>query len=110
MDNTKICKKCGKELPLEQFRQEKKRMNGKLYYRGACKECERQYCREHIKPKNRIKFSDNLQINVQRKFKDIIKERILDISTLNIIPIGTDEIFVKLMDYKNTWLSNLFCY
>ncbi len=43
---------------------------------------------------------------IQRHYKGIKPERILDISNLNIIPLGTDEIFVKLMDYKNTWLSN----
>ena len=30
----------------------------------------------------------------------------MDISNLKIISLGTDEVFVKLMDYKNTWLSN----
>lgn len=43
---------------------------------------------------------------IQRHYKDIKLERILDISRLNIILLGTDEIFVKLMDYKNAWLSN----
>ena len=31
---------------------------------------------------------------------------LLDTAKVNIIPLGTDEIFVKLMDYKNAWLSN----
>lgn len=105
MSDTKICKKCGRELPIEQFRQEKSKY-GKLYYRGTCKECERKHWREYVKVKNRINFSDNQQINVQRKFKEIQKERVLDISKIDIIPLGTDEIFVQLMDYKNTWLSN----
>ena len=43
---------------------------------------------------------------IQRHYKDIKPERILDISNLRIIPLGTDETFVKLMDYKNAWLSN----
>lgn len=35
---TKICKKCGRELPLERFRLAS--ANGIKYYRGACRECE----------------------------------------------------------------------
>ena len=41
-----------------------------------------------------------------REYKEIKKERILDISALNIELIGEDEIFVRLMDYKDIWLSN----
>lgn len=51
-------------------------------------------------------FSDNVEMLIQRKYKNINKERILDISAKDIVPIGTDEVFVKLMDYKNAWLSN----
>ena len=64
------------------------------------------YQREYLAEKNRVKFSDNLEILVERQYKDIKAERILDISNTGIIPLGTDEIFVKLMDYKNAWLSN----
>lgn len=47
-----------------------------------------------------------MEILIQRQYKDIKKERILDISDIDIIPLGTDEIFVELMDYKQAWLSN----
>ena len=43
---------------------------------------------------------------VKREYKVIEKERILDIEKIGILPIGTDEIFVKLMDCKGFWLSN----
>ena len=43
---------------------------------------------------------------VHRHYKEIQPGRKLDISNLNIIPLGADEMFVKLMDYKNAWLSN----
>lgn len=105
MDETKICKKCGRILPLENFRLMKGQFNNP-YYLGHCKECEYKDQRAYLEGKNKIRFSDNLQILIERKYKTIKKERILDISNTDIIPIGTDEIFVKLMDYKNTWLSN----
>lgn len=105
MDATKICKKCGKILPIENFRIIKGQFNNP-YYLGHCKECEYKNQREYLKKKNTIKFSDNLEILIHRKYKDIKKERVLDISVLNIIPFGTDETFVKMMDYKNIWFSN----
>lgn len=102
---TKICKKCGRILPIEKFRLVKGQFHNP-YYLNQCKECEYKYQRAYLEEKNKIEFSDDLEILIQRQYKEIKKERILDISNIDIIPLGTDEIFVKLMDYKNTWLSN----
>lgn len=103
---TKICKKCRRELPLERFRLSS--ANGVKYYRGACRECEALYDKEYSKKKmeKEFTFSDTMKFHITRKYKEISPERILDIDALNIIPYGIDEIFVKLMDYKDTWLSN----
>lgn len=105
----KLCKKCGRLLPLENFRLAKGQF-GNPYYRGSCKECEVEYDREHKKKKcsKEFEFKDDLEIITERKYKEICKERILDISAigLDIILLGTDEIFVKLMDYKDAWISN----
>ena len=43
---------------------------------------------------------------IKREYKTIEPARILNIDALGILPIGTDEIFVKLMDCKGFWLSN----
>lgn len=102
---TKICKKCGRILPVEKFRLVKGQFHNP-YYLGHCKECEKKYQREYLEEKNKIEFSDNMEMLIQRHYKDIKPERILDTAKVNIIPLGTDEIFVKLMDYKNVWLSN----
>lgn len=102
---TKTCSKCRRTLPADKFRL----VRGKLhepYYLGQCRECEYKYQREYLKEKNKIRFSDNLEMLVQRQYKEIKPERILDISSLDIAPLASDEIFVRLMDYKNTWLSN----
>ena len=102
---TKVCNKCGRILPIEKFRLVKGQFHNP-YYLGQCKECEIKYQRQYISKKKEVKFSDRLEILIERKYKDIRPERILDISNTDIIPLGTDEIFVKLMDYKNAWLSN----
>lgn len=103
---TKICKRCGRELPLDKFRLTS--ANGIKYYRGSCKACEAMYDKEYNrkKMKKEFTFSDDIEIIDIREFKEIDSNRILDISKLGIIPIGTDEVFVKLMDYKDTWISN----
>ena len=101
----KICKKCGRILPVEKFRLVKGQFHNP-YYLNQCKECEYKYQREYLAEKNKIEFSNNMEMLIPRHYKNIKEERILDISNLKIIPLGTDEIFVKLMDYKNAWLSN----
>ncbi len=102
---TKICKKCGRILPIEKFRLVKGQFHNP-YYLGHCKECEYKDQRDYLEEKNKVEFLDDLEMLIHRHYKDIKPERILDISKLNIIPFGTDEVFVKLMDYKNVWLSN----
>lgn len=102
---TKVCIKCGRELPFDKFRLMKSKYYAP-YYLGRCKECEDVYYREYMEAKNKIQFSDNIELLIDIKYKDIKPERILDISRLKIIPLGTDEVFVKLMDYRNIWLSN----
>ncbi len=102
---TKICKKCGRILPIERFRLVKGQFYNP-YYLSQCKECEYKYQRKYLEEKNKIEFPDNLEMLIQRHYKDIKPERMLDISKFKFIPLGTDETFVRLMDYKNTWLSN----
>lgn len=102
---TKICKKCGRILPVGEFRLVKGQFNNP-YYLGQCKECEYKYQRAYLEKKNKIEFSDDLEIFTNRCYKEFNPKRILDIEVLNIVPVNDDEMFVKLMDYKNAWLSN----
>ena len=102
---TKVCNKCGRVLPIEKFRLVKGQFYNP-YYLSQCKECEAEYQRQYISKKKEVKFSDSLEILIKRQCKETKPERILDISNIDIIPLGTDEIFVKLMDYKDVWLSN----
>lgn len=102
---TKICKKCGRVLPIDKFRLVKGQFNNP-YYLSQCKECEYKYQRKYLDKKNKVEFLGDMELLINRKYKEIKPERILDISNLDVIPLGTDETFVKLMDYKNAWLSN----
>lgn len=102
---TKICKKCCRILPIEKFRLVKGQFNNP-YYQNQCIECEYISQRAYLKVKNKVDFPDTMEMLIQRHYKDIISERVLDISVIDIIPLGIDEIFVKLMDYKKAWLSN----
>lgn len=104
-DETKICNKCGRILPLNKFRLVKGQFYNP-YYLGQCKECEYKYQRRYLEEKNKVCFSDDLEILIQREYKEIHPTRILDIYDINIVSMETDEIFVKLVDYKNIWLSN----
>lgn len=102
---TRVCNKCGRELPIDKF--ELMKPNSSHPYRlKTCKDCRYKYMRKLIEEKRDVKISDNIEILVHRSYKKINPERILDLSKTNILPIGTDEIFVKLMDYKDVWLSN----
>lgn len=103
-EEVKICKKCRKMLPLSKFRL----MHAKnhTYYLGHCKDCEREYSKRYGKEKRKTKFSDEIEILIARQYKKIKRERILNLDKAKIEPVGSDEIFVRLMDYKDIWLSN----
>ncbi len=66
---TKVCNKCGRILPIEKFRLVKGQFYNP-YYLSQCKECEAKYQRRYISKKKEVKFSDNLEILIERKYKD----------------------------------------
>lgn len=98
----KVCKVCGKELPLDRFEIiTPKNPKYKAYHISTCKKC-----RYKIRTDRKNQLSENVNILIKRKYKKINPERILDLSIADIQAITMDEIFVKLMDYKDIWLSN----
>lgn len=97
---TRVCKVCGEELPLDRFELIKPK-NKNPYHIYTCKKC-----RYEIHAERRDRLREDVEILIERKYKKINPERILDLSETDIQSIGLDEIFVKLMDYKDTWLSN----
>ena len=100
---TKICIKCGRELPLEQFYIHDSKGNRK----ARCKDC----CSEDRKKRRKInkaeKELDKKGINkfkIERKYKNIYDKRILDVGNLELV--AEDEIFVTVMDCPYLYISN----
>ena len=65
IETTKICKKCGRILPIEKFRLVKGQFYNP-YYLSQCKECEYKYQRKYLEEKNKIEFTDNLEMLFHR--------------------------------------------
>ena len=99
---TKICSKCGKELPVDQFRFGSS--NGYKYYRSECKECEKKYRKSYDEHQQKVTLPDKKDFLIHRKFKVIRPERILDVSSTGISLVADDEVFVKLMYCKDSQL------
>ena len=82
MEDTKICKKCGRILPIEKFRLCTGQFSNP-YYRGECKECEIKYEKEYKakKHKKEIAFLEEFNLGrvSKRKFKEIDKARIINL-------------------------------
>ena len=55
ISQTKICKKCGRLMPIEKFNLIKGQYNNP-YYLNQCKECEYKRQREYLEKKNKIEF------------------------------------------------------
>lgn len=99
-EENKICKVCGENLPIDKFELIKSKER-KTYHISTCRKC-----RYKMRITKKYILNDNIKNIIQRKYKEIKPERVLDLSLTNIELAGNDEIFVKLMDYKNVWISN----
>ena len=66
---TKICKKCGLEKPIEKFRKWYSSLRNKYYYRNKCRECERKQNNEY----NREKYNNGGK-EINKKYHDEHKE------------------------------------
>ena len=104
-NETKICKCCGRELPLSSFAK-----SGKKYTRKICKSCEN---KQRRKKREDNKFSNGIEqylsddsMHIQRQYKKINKDRILRKKASGIDFCAKDEKFVKLLYYKDAWISN----
>lgn len=92
LKETKICSKCGRELPLERFPQK-----GGTW----CKNCISFYSSEV-----RGFVTEENIVKIERLYKEPIPIRILDVEQAGIELISPDECFVRLINYKNAWISN----
>ena len=51
-------------------------------------------------------LSKDIEILIKRAYKEIQQKRILDLLSTDITTIADDEIFIRLMDFNKTWISN----
>ena len=104
-NETKICKCCGRELPLSSFAK-----NGKNHIRKICKSCMNKQRREknaEDRMNNRIaRYLSDDSMHIQRQYKKINQDRILRKKISGIDFCAKDEKFVKFMYYKDAWISN----
>ena len=91
MEQTKICNKCGRILPIERFSE------GKTW----CKNCVCVYVSE-----KRGFMSEDSIVKIERIYKESIPKRILDTKQAGIELVSPDECFVQLINYKKAWISN----
>lgn len=71
-ENTKVCNKCGRQLPLSNFHKQSKSKDGYTY---ACKECVAEYIKKHNKEKlEKIKQTTREELLQQLTPRDLILE------------------------------------
>lgn len=88
---TKICSKCGRELPLERFRKG-----------TVCKSCRSTYVSEL----NGFGITEENAVKIEKIYKEPIPERMIDTEQADVKLICSDERFVRLINYKDAWISN----
>lgn len=99
----KLCKSCGRNLPLNNF---VKLVGGS--YLHTCNKCIGKKMQE-TKFNNKLKSGEITEkdfVVIERIYKKISNERVLRKSVSGIPHIARDEKFVKLFDYKDSWISN----
>lgn len=102
---TKVCKCCGRELPLSEFTL----MYGKNHT-NTCKECVNKKQRDSRKKSNYKKglqqYLADDSMHIKHQYKEINGNRILRKKVSGIEHCTRDEKFVKLLYYKDAWISN----
>lgn len=97
---TRVCKRCGTEYPVGKFQLIKPK-NRKPYRIGTCNKCRYQDVK-----KRRNQLRQRANVITEHMYQVIPPQRILDINALGIQPIKEDEIFVRMIEYKDFWISN----
>ena len=97
---TKICKTCGRELPLEEFPNFFGRVS------RNCKCCSLEKRIEKRKQQTLETYEEDDTLKIKRVYKHIKKFQILTKKVSGIAHLSQFEKFVRLLDYKHTWVSN----
>lgn len=98
---TKVCKCCGRELPLSEFTI----MYGKNYT-NTCKECANKKREQTYYEKGLQQYLSDGSMHIKHQYKEIISNRILRKNVSGIKHCTRDEKFVRLIYYKDAWISS----
>ena len=98
---TKVCKCCGRELPLSEFTL----MYGKNYT-NTCKECANKKREQTYYEKGLQQYLSDGSMHIKHQYKEIISNRILRKNVSGIKHCTRDEKFVRLIYYKDAWISS----
>lgn len=96
-NETKICKKCGRELPLSKY--------SKIYgnaWAVTCKDCVIDTRTKKYYENGLTLYNTDKSMRTKRNYKTIHKSRILTKAVSGIAHIAKDERFVRLLDYKDS--------
>lgn len=97
------CTRCGQMLPIERFFINEK--TGTYY--NSCDRCGEQMAEYRKKKREKPIISADVTVVSKIKYKKIISERILNVKKTQLgIELFEDEIFVKMPDYLNAWISS----
>lgn len=73
---TKVCKKCGIEKPLTEFRKTHNKKYDRYYYRTECHDCELNYGRTYeLTRADRTEYNKEYNKKYREKNKDVLKEK-----------------------------------
>lgn len=97
------CNKCGGWFTAAEM--VRKVNNGNVKFH-VCKECENKYRREKRQEIKIEKFLADESLRICRKYKVIRPERTLSVEESGIALVADDEVFVRLLDYRDSWISN----
>jgi len=104
---TKICKKCGIEKPIENFRQKKNQL-GKYYLYSYCKQCETIYTREYIKQHYKERYKQIRKAS-DKRYRENHKEEIKNKSLIrykNMTPEQKEKRKTYMGEYTHQWRQN----
>ena len=103
---TKICKKCGRELPLDRYQFYKRTGYRIIFCKDCCNKDMRENRLQKLITSGLEQYSKEKSMKIKRRFKKPYLFQKLDKTESGIKNIARDEVFVRLLDYKSAWVSN----
>lgn len=108
LEETRVCKECGRELRMSEFRTKTIGWTTHTYH--VCNECFKDKMltarKQNFYEKGITLYKSDKSMRTVRKYKAVHPSRILPESVSGIESMASDEVFARLLDYKDTWVSN----